>query len=171
MSARKTVTENEANRIASSTRRPTTPTKLSTWATADWFHGDRACPVSAHLGHESFETQLATKVACEEPEQLTGVQIAVRVPRFAQKLSLTCQIFSKFQFPDSAEGGLLLCGVGQSEFELAMTHRVITLEFVVPTVVAIALGILLSMGAVYVTDRYLGPPDQPEAYRSAASGR
>jgi hypothetical protein len=91
--------------------------------------------------------------------------------RFAQKLSLTCQIFSKFQFPDSAEGGLLLCGVGQSEFELAMTHRVITLEFVVPTVVAIALGILLSMGAVYVTDRYLGPPDQPEAYRSVASGR
>jgi hypothetical protein len=52
-----------------------------------------------------------------------------------------------------------------------MTHRAITLEFVIPTVVAIALGILLSMGAVYVTDRYLGPPDQPEAYRSAAGGR
>ena len=50
-----------------------------------------------------------------------------------------------------------------------MTHKVITLEFVVPTVVAIALGVLLSMGAVYVTDRYLGPADQPEAYRSAAS--
>jgi hypothetical protein len=95
----------------------------------------------------------------------------VRVPRLAQKLSLTRQIFSKFQFPDSAEGGHLACGVGQSEFELAMTHKVITLEFVVPTVLAIALGILLSMGAVYLTDRYLGPPDQPESYRSAASSR
>ena len=52
-----------------------------------------------------------------------------------------------------------------------MTHRVITLEFVVPTVVAIALGILLSMGAVYLTDRYLGPADQPQAYRAAASSR
>jgi hypothetical protein len=86
-------------------------------------------------------------------------------------LSPTRQIFYKFQFPDSAEGGHLAHGVGQSEFELAMTHRVITLEFVVPTVVAIALGILLSMGAVYLTDRYLGPPDQPQAYRAAASSR
>jgi hypothetical protein len=86
-------------------------------------------------------------------------------------LSPTRQIFYKFQFPDSAEGGHLACGVGQSEFELAMTHRVITLEFVVPTVVAIALGILLSMGAVYLTDRYLGPADQPQAYRAAASSR
>jgi hypothetical protein len=78
----------------------------------------------------------------------------------------------KFQFPDSAEGGHLSCGVGQSEFELAMTHKVITLEFVVPTVLAIALGILLSIGAVYVIDRYLGPAvDQPVAYRSATSSR
>jgi hypothetical protein len=86
-------------------------------------------------------------------------------------LSRTRQIFSKFQFPDSAEGGHLPYGVGQSEFELAMTHKLFTLEFVVPTVLAIALGILLSIGAVYVIDRYLGPPDQPQAYRSAASSR
>jgi len=38
-----------------------------------------------------------------------------------------------------------------------MTHKVITLEFVVPTVLAIALGILCSIGAVYLTDKYLGP--------------
>jgi hypothetical protein len=44
-----------------------------------------------------------------------------------------------------------------------MTSKVITLEFVVPTVLAIALGIVLSMGAVYVTDIYLGPIDQAEA--------
>ena len=43
-----------------------------------------------------------------------------------------------------------------------MTHKVITLEFVVPTVLAIALGIVLSMGAVYLIDIYL-PIDQAEA--------
>ena len=38
-----------------------------------------------------------------------------------------------------------------------MTHKVIALEFVVPTVVAIVLGIVLGMGAVYLTNCYLGP--------------
>lgn len=33
-----------------------------------------------------------------------------------------------------------------------MTGKVITLEFVIPTVLAIVLGILLSIGAVYVVD-------------------
>jgi hypothetical protein len=41
-----------------------------------------------------------------------------------------------------------------------MTRKIITLEFVVPTVLALALGILLSVGAVYLTDHYLGPADQ-----------
>jgi hypothetical protein len=50
-----------------------------------------------------------------------------------------------------------------------MTHKVITLEFVVPTVIAIALGVLLSIGAVYLTDRYLGPVEQPQSYQSPAS--
>jgi len=44
-----------------------------------------------------------------------------------------------------------------------MTHKVITLEFVVPTALALALGIALSVGAVYLTDRYLFPVDQLEA--------
>ena len=52
-----------------------------------------------------------------------------------------------------------------------MTHKVIALEFVVPTVLAIALGIVLSIGAVYLTDKYLGPVDQLEANRSLAGGR
>ena len=52
-----------------------------------------------------------------------------------------------------------------------MTHRVITLEFVVPTVLAIALGIMLSVGAVYLTDKYLGPIDQSEAHHFIASSR
>jgi hypothetical protein len=49
-----------------------------------------------------------------------------------------------------------------------MTHKVIILEFVVPTVLAIALGIVLSIGAVYLIDNYLVLIDQAEAYHSAA---
>ncbi len=44
-----------------------------------------------------------------------------------------------------------------------MTHRVFTLEFVVPTVVAILLGIALAICTAYLTDVYLGPIDQAEA--------
>ena len=37
-----------------------------------------------------------------------------------------------------------------------MTGKAIALEFVLPTALAIALGILLSIGAVYLADHYLG---------------
>ena len=51
-----------------------------------------------------------------------------------------------------------------------MTHRAITLQFVVPTVLAaIALGIWI--GAVYLTVKYLVPIDQAEANHSVAGGR
>jgi hypothetical protein len=50
-----------------------------------------------------------------------------------------------------------------------MTHKVITLEFVVPTVLAVALGIMLSIGAIYFTDKYLGPIDQAETHQSVAN--
>jgi hypothetical protein len=40
-----------------------------------------------------------------------------------------------------------------------MAHRVVIREVVVSTI----LGIALSMGAVYLANRYLGPADQPEA--------
>jgi len=43
-----------------------------------------------------------------------------------------------------------------------MTSKVITLEFVVPTVFAVALGFALSISAVYLTNKYLGPIDQAE---------
>ncbi|WP_146686654.1 hypothetical protein [Bradyrhizobium canariense] len=59
--------------------------------------------------------------------------------------------------------------IGQSA--LAMTRKVITFEFIVPTVLAVVLGIVLSVGAVYLTNHYLGSVDQPEAYRSTASSR
>jgi hypothetical protein len=45
----------------------------------------------------------------------------------------------------------------------AMAHRVVIREVVVSTILAIVLGIALSMGAVYLANRYLGPADQPEA--------
>jgi hypothetical protein len=47
-----------------------------------------------------------------------------------------------------------------------MTHKAITLKFVVPTVLALALGI--SIGAVYLTDKHLVPTDQVEANHSVA---
>jgi hypothetical protein len=48
----------------------------------------------------------------------------------------------------------------------AMIHKAITLKFVVPTVLVLALGI--SIGAVYLTDRHLVPTDQAEANHSVA---
>ena len=59
---------------------------------------------------------------------------------------------------------------GRSKRVSAMTHKVFVLEFVVPTVLAIALGIVLSIGAVYLIDNYLGPIDQAEAHYCAACG-
>ena len=51
-----------------------------------------------------------------------------------------------------------------------MTHKVIILEFVVPTVLAIALVIVLSTSAVFLIDKYLGPLDQAEAHYAVAGG-
>jgi hypothetical protein len=52
-----------------------------------------------------------------------------------------------------------------------MTRKVIALEFVIPTALAIALGIALSIGAVYFTDRYFFPVDQLEADSAIVSSR
>jgi hypothetical protein len=48
-----------------------------------------------------------------------------------------------------------------------MTHKAITLKFVFPTVLAIALGIMISSGAVH----YAASIDQAEANHSVASSR
>jgi hypothetical protein len=48
-----------------------------------------------------------------------------------------------------------------------MTRKVITLEFVIPTVLAIAITTVLSIGAVYLTNIYLGPIDHVDANYSA----
>jgi hypothetical protein len=46
-----------------------------------------------------------------------------------------------------------------------MTHKAITLKFVVPT--AVALGIIFSIGAVYLKDKHF-PISQAEANHSVA---
>jgi hypothetical protein len=48
-----------------------------------------------------------------------------------------------------------------------MTRKGNTLEVVVPTLLAIALAIVLSIGAVHLIENYLGPIDQAEAHYSA----
>jgi hypothetical protein len=52
-----------------------------------------------------------------------------------------------------------------------MTRKVITLEFVIPTVLSIVVAIVLSIGAVYLINIYLGPIDQVEADYSAVGNR
>ena len=50
-----------------------------------------------------------------------------------------------------------------------MTHKMITLEFIVPTVLAIVLGIVLSIGAVYLTNRYFESVDQSQSLQEGYS--
>ncbi len=52
-----------------------------------------------------------------------------------------------------------------------MTCKIIAFEFVVPTAVATALAIGLSIAAVYLTDKYLGPIEQAEAHYSVDGRR
>jgi hypothetical protein len=52
-----------------------------------------------------------------------------------------------------------------------MTNKVITIEFIVPTVLAIMLGVALSICAVYLIDCCLGPVEQAEAHYSVPGSR
>lgn len=49
-----------------------------------------------------------------------------------------------------------------------MTHKAIALKFFVPTLLAVALGIMLSIGSVYLTVQYLVLIDHAEADHSVA---
>jgi hypothetical protein len=49
-----------------------------------------------------------------------------------------------------------------------MICKVIILEFIVPTVLAVALAIVLSVGAVHLANAYLGPADQLDVHRIVA---
>jgi hypothetical protein len=48
----------------------------------------------------------------------------------------------------------------------AMIRKVRNVEIVVPTVLAVALAIVLSIGAVYLTEIFLGPIEPVEAHQS-----
>lgn len=45
-----------------------------------------------------------------------------------------------------------------------MTCKIIAFEFVVPTVMGTAPVVMLSIAAVYLADKYLGPMEQAEAH-------
>jgi hypothetical protein len=45
-----------------------------------------------------------------------------------------------------------------------MSSKVTTQEFVIPTVLVIALGVALSIGAVYLIDSYFSSIDEAEVY-------
>jgi putative flippase GtrA len=45
-----------------------------------------------------------------------------------------------------------------------MTCKIIAFEFVVPTAMANALAVMLSIVAVYLTNKYLGSIEQAEAH-------
>jgi hypothetical protein len=49
-----------------------------------------------------------------------------------------------------------------------MIRKVSNVEIVVPTVFAIALVIVLSIGAVYLAEIFLGPIEQVEAHQSGS---
>jgi hypothetical protein len=51
-----------------------------------------------------------------------------------------------------------------------MTQKAITL-FVVPTVIAVVVLVMISIGVLYLTIKYLVLFDQAEAYHSVSGGR
>jgi hypothetical protein len=52
-----------------------------------------------------------------------------------------------------------------------MTRKLVTREFVIPAVLSIAIAIVLSVGAVYLADIYLGPADQAETNHAVVGSR
>jgi hypothetical protein len=52
-----------------------------------------------------------------------------------------------------------------------MTRKVITSEFVIPTVLAIALGIMISTDAIHFNGKYAVPIEQMDANHFVASSR
>src|SRR6202030_1776141 len=57
---------------------------------------------------------------------------------------------------------------GADQSEVATIRKVRNLEFVVPTVFAVALAIVLSIGAIYLTEIFLGPIERVEANHSVS---
>jgi hypothetical protein len=52
-----------------------------------------------------------------------------------------------------------------------MIHKAITLKFVVPEMLAVALGIVILIGIFYFTHKYPVPPARADTNHSVVSGR
>jgi hypothetical protein len=105
------------------------------------------------------------------PKSGTGAVVGYAIRAFISarrrtRARKTVAMIFNYQFPDSAEGGHLAWG--RSKRVSAMTRKGITFEFVAPTVLTAVLGTALLIGAIYLTNRHLGPLDQSEANQSVA---
>jgi hypothetical protein len=70
-----------------------------------------------------------------------------------------------FQLPIPRLRGRWSSVLGAGQSEAAMIRKVSNMEIVVPTVFAVALAIVLSIGAIYLTKIFLGPIEQVEAHQ------
>ena len=97
-----------------------------------------------------FTIPLATSEISSRPK-------TIRPTRFADAerplRRLTIKVFT-FKFSDSTVSGINRAGTVNAR--AVMTGKIIVVEFVLPTALAIGLGFLLSIGANYLTERYLG---------------
>jgi hypothetical protein len=77
-------------------------------------------------------------------------------------------VLSRVQFSIPRLGGTWSSVSGLVKAMSAMIRKVRNVEFVVPTVFAVALAIVLSIGAIYLTEIFLGPIERVEANHSVA---
>ena len=52
-----------------------------------------------------------------------------------------------------------------------MTQKTVTLKFIVPEALAVAFGIMILIGIIYLTHKYPVPTVQADAHHSAADSR
>jgi hypothetical protein len=101
-----------------------------------------------------------------EPQRAAFPEI---VPALPASHRIGCRVPAHLIFNSPTQRKVASSGRGRSKRVSAMTDKAITLtlEFIVPTALAIVLAVSLSVCAVYLTDCYLGPIEQAEAYYSA----
>jgi hypothetical protein len=63
---------------------------------------------------------------------------------------------------------MVLCTQGQIGANVAMIRNVTNVEIVVPTVLAVVLAIVFLIGAIHLTEIFLGPIEQVKAHQSGS---
>ena len=99
-----------------------------------------------------FTIPLATSEISSRPKTIRPTRFADAAERPLRRL--TVKVFT-FKFSDSTVSGINRAGTVNAR--AVMTGKIIVVEFVLPTALAIGLGFLLSIGTNYLTERYLGP--------------